>query len=379
MNRVAVKPALYRWAQDRSGISRPELAARFPKLPEWEAGEAQPTLRQLEGFARATYAPIGFFFLDRPPQEPLPIPDFRSGRARRSRPSPHLLETVYICQQRQEWFRDYARVSGDPPLAFIGSVKSDLPVVEAAASIRHALDFEIDARPAGSVEETLRAFIERTEALGILVMRNGVVGSNTHRKLDPDEFRGFALSDDLAPLVFLNAADSKSAQMFTLAHELGHLWLGRSALDDSTAAAEPSDVVERWCNALAAELLVPIAALRRHARGQVDLSADLGRLIRLFKVSSVVILRRLLDAGLITRKAFKAAYEAELERLPRRTGSSGGDFYRTEISRVGRRFASALVSQTLEGHTLYRDAFRLLGISKDSTFTELGHQLQVLV
>lgn len=378
MTRVAVKPALYRWAQERSGVPRPDLAARFPKLPEWEGGRAEPTLKQLERLARATYTPVGFFFLDRPPEEQLPIPDLRSGRNRRMRPSPHLLDTIYICQQRQEWFRDYARASGDPPLEFVGSLTTRTPALRAAATIRKALGFELEERPAGNVEDALRAFIERVEALGILVMRNGVVGNNTHRKLDPDEFRGFALSDDYAPLVFLNGADSKSAQMFTLAHELGHLWLGRSALDDSTAASMPDDAIERWCNEVAAELLVPMDALKKEVGSAIDLETDLPRLVRRFKVSVFVILRRLLDAGLITRPVFRAAYEAELERLPTRTASSGGDFYRTEISRVGRRFASALVSSALEGNTLYTDAFRLLSISKDATFTELGRQLQVI-
>jgi Zn-dependent peptidase ImmA (M78 family) len=166
--------------------------------------------------------------------------------------------------------------------------------------------------------------------------------------------------------------------MFTLAHELGHLWLGRSALDDTSAAATPDDSVERWCNELAAELLVPMKVLTVEAGAAVDLAIDLPRLVRRFKVSSLVILRRLHDAELISRRAFKRAYDGELQRIPRKAASSGGDFYRTEIAKVGRRFASSLVSSTLEGHTLYRDAFRLLGISKDSTFTELGRKLQVI-
>ncbi len=378
MNRVAVKPALYRWAQERSGVATSDLAVRFPRLPEWENGTAKPTLKQLEGFARATYTPVGFFFLDSPPQEPLPIPDLRSGPSRRSRPSPHLLETIYICQQRQEWFRGWARVSGDPPLDWIGSLTTGIPVAQAAAGIRAAIAFEVDQREAPNTEEALRVFIERVDALGILVMRNGVVGNNTHRKLDPDEFRGFALADDLAPLIFLNGADSRAAQMFTLAHELGHLWLGRSALDDTSAAATPDDAAERWCNELAAELLVPMNVLRVEAGDQVDLATDLPRLVRRFSVSSLVILRRLYDARLISHRAFRLAYDTELERAPRRAASSGGDFYRTEIAKVGRRFASSLVSSTLEGHTLYKEAFRLLGISRDTTFTELGRQLHVI-
>ncbi|MCC7134389.1 MAG: ImmA/IrrE family metallo-endopeptidase [Gemmatimonadales bacterium] len=378
MTRVPVKPSLYRWAEQRSGLAADELDARFPRLRAWEAGKAQPTLRQLEEFARATWTPVGYFFLDQPPDEPLPIPDLRSGRLRRRRPSPHLLDTIYSCQRRQEWFRDYARASGDEPLAFVGCLTTKTSAAAAAGRIRKDLNFEVDQREAANVDDALREFSACAEALGVLVMRNGVVGSNTHRKLNPEEFRGFALADDLAPLVFLNAADSKSAQMFTLAHELGHLWLGKSALDDSTVAVEPDDAVERWCNAVAAEVLVPMAFLRKEVQGRPDLDADLVRLVRRFKVSSLVILRRLLDAELISRRAFESAYKAALDRIPQRAGSSGGDFYRTEISRVGRRFASALVTSTLEGHTLYRDAFRLLGISKDSTFTELGHQLQAI-
>lgn len=378
MNRIAVRPVLYRWAVERSGLAQSNLTGRFPRLHAWQGGDARPTLRQLEQFARATYTPVGFFFLEKPPEDRLPIPDLRSGPLRGRRPSPNLLDTVYICQQRQEWFRDYARAAGDEPHGFVGSLTPRASIIAAAARIRAGLGYEIEQRGASSVVNALREFIERVEAFGILVMRNGAVGSNTHRKLDPDEFRGFALSDDLAPLVFLNAADSKSAQMFTLAHELGHLWLGRSALDDSTAATEPDDSAERWCNALAAEFLVPMASLHAEVSERVNLAYDLVRLVRRFKVSSLVILRRLLDAELITRKVFRAAYEAELEHRPPRTGASGGDFYRTEISRVGKRFASALVANTLEGHTLYKDAFLLLGISRDRTFVELGHQLQAI-
>ena len=205
--------------------------------------------------------------------------------------------------------------------------------------------------------------------------------SNTHRRLDPTEFRGFALSDPLAPLIFINGADTKAAQIFTLAHELAHLWLGDSALSNIEAAPRQGFRQEEvWCNAVAAELLVPIASLRTELRAGEMLSDTLPRLARKFKVSTLVILRRLLDAGQLDRPSFEAAWDQECKRLREvaQRGSSGGEFYRTTIARVSPRFARALIISTLEGQTLYRDAFRMLGVSKTETFNNLGREAGVM-
>ena len=378
--RVDVKPAMLRWARERAGLEPDTLANRFPKLSDWEREEARPTLRQLEDFAKATHVPIGYLFLSEPPVERVPIPDFRTVENRRiGHPSPDLLETIYLCQQRQEWYRDYVRSLREEPLPFIGSVTPESDVVQTAAEIRHALGFEIEERRQYPTwTEALRRFIEQADRLGVLVMVNGVVGSNNHRKLNPDEFRGFAISDDLAPLVFINGADTKSAQMFTLAHELAHLWLGQSALSDMEPGSSPTHRVENWCNRVAAELLVPFAVFREQLRANEDLQAALDRLAKHFKVSTLVVLRRIHDAGGLSQEAFWQAYREELNRLRDiQKAGSGGDFYLTLGVRVGKRFARALVANTLEGQTLHRDAFRLLSLSKLSTFRELAHSLGV--
>lgn len=378
--RVEVKPAMLRWARERAGLEPDALAHRFPKLADWEREEARPTLKQLEDFAKATHAPIGYLFLSAPPVERVPIPDFRTVENRRiGHPSPDLLETIYLCQQRQEWYRDYVRSLREEPLRFIGSAIPESDIVQTAAEIRHALGFEIEERrQCPTWTEALRRFIEQADRLGVLVMVNGVVGSNNHRKLNPDEFRGFAISDDLAPLVFINGADTKSAQMFTLAHELAHLWLGQSALSDVEPASSPTHRVENWCNRVAAELLVPLAVFREQLRPDEDLGVTLNRLAKHFKVSTLVVLRRIHDAGGLSREAFWQAYREELNRLLEiQRAGSGGDFYLTLGVRVGKRFARALVANTLEGQTLHRDAFRLLGFSKLSTFRELAHSLGV--
>lgn len=375
--RVEVKPAMLRWARERAGLDADALLGRFPKYEEWEREETRPTLKQLERFANATHTPIGFLFLPEPPVERVPIPDFRTvGNRRIGRPSPDLLDTVYLCQQRQEWYRDFARSQGELPLPFIGSATLNSNIEETAAAIRHALGFDIEERrQTPTWTDALRRFIELADALGVLVMVNGVVANNNYRKLDPDEFRGFALADELAPLVFINGSDTKAAQMFTLAHELAHIWLGQSALSDVGPVTVPSNDVEIWCNQVAAELLVPLAVLREEYSKGEDLRGALDRLARRFKVSTLVILRRIFDAGGISRAQLNAAYQQELARLRAITRSSGGDFYLTQSARVGKRFARALVASTLEGQTLHRDAFRLLGFSKLATFRELGHSL----
>jgi Zn-dependent peptidase ImmA (M78 family) len=246
--------------------------------------------------------------------------------------------------------------------------------------MRQALGFDIEERRRTPTWiDALRLFIEQADTLGILVMCSGVVQNNNRRRLDPDEFRGFAMADDIAPLVFINGGDTKAAQMFTLAHELAHIWLGQSAVSDVQASWIPEHEVERWCNQVAAELLVPLTILRKEYKRSNELCDETGRLARRFKVSTLVILRRIYDAGEITQQQLGDEYKKELNRLLKIPKGSGGDFYLTQAARVSRRFARALIANTLEGQTLHRDAFRMLGFTKLETFRELGRSLGVAI
>ncbi len=377
--RVDVKPELLRWARDRSGLERSDLARGFPKLDAWENGAALPTLKQLERFASVTRTPIGYLFLQQPPIEHVPIPDLRTiGNDYIERPSPDLLDVIYICQQRQDWYRDFARSAGETPLTFIGSALLTSDTVETAAKIRHSLGFDLEERRRMPTwTDALRRFIEQADAQGILVMCSGVVMNNNRRNLDPDEFRGFALADDLAPLVFVNGADTKAAQMFTLAHELAHLWLGQSAVSDAQALRVPENEVERWCNRVAAEFLVPADVLRGEYRGSTELRPEVARLAQRFKVSTLVILRRIHDVGGLTLDCMWQEYRQEQERLQAMPRGKGGNFYLTQAARVSKRFARALVVSTLEGRSSFTEAFRLLGFKKMNTFRDLGHSLGV--
>ncbi len=375
--RVAIEPSVLRWARERSGKSMETLVRRFPKYREWEAGEVEPTYQQLKRFAKTTYTPFGVIVSGSPMADDLPIADFRTVGGRQVlKPSPHLLDTVYLCQSRQDWYHDYALAEEHDPVEFVGSATLEDSPVQVARDISSTLDFRVeDRRDVGSWSLAARRLANRAEDQGVLVMISGVVGNDTSRALDPGEFRGFALSDDLAPLVFVNGTDAKAAQMFTLAHELAHIWLGNTGLSNVSLATKANHQTEKWCNQVAAELLVPSDALREQHRQEEDLQGILRRLAAYFKVGSLVVLRRLLDAGYLSHQEFQAAYDNEWQRISTSRPRSGGNFYRTQTTRVGRRFAYDLVADTLSGRTLYTRAFHLLAVAKATTFRNLASEL----
>lgn len=381
MTTVAASIPVLRWAAQRARLDDGNLATRFPKWPMWCRGEAQPTLRQLEDFARITHTSIGYFFLPQPPDLALPVPDFRTLRDEAlAEPSSDLLDILYLCQQRQDWFRDHARMHGLPTLQFVGSASVQEEPVVVSQRLRETLGLSVDTRRrCPTWTDALRELIAKSEVAGVMVMASSVVGSNSHRKLDVGEFRGFALADGLAPLVFLNGADSKAAQMFTLAHELAHVWLGATGVSDAQAGQVPEQQTERWCNQVAAELLMPLDELRAAYQRNAPILDEIQRLAREFKVSTLVALRRLFDAGYISRDALWQHYRDEQERLRtlKERSSPGGDFYRSLGARTSKLFARAIVSSTLEGLTSFPEAFRMLGVRKTATFYEAARELGV--
>jgi hypothetical protein len=265
-NGVCVAPQLLRWAREHSGRSVEELERRFPKLSEWEAGEGQPTLRQLQDYAHATCTPVGFLFLVEPPEEQLPIPAFRTPVRTLT---PDLQDTIYACKQHQDSYREFADANGRGRVELVGSLSVDVDVNDAAAQLRGALGFDLARRVVLSpLTAALSGLREHAEEAGIQVIISGIAGTNTHRNLNPDEFRGLALFDELAPLVFINGADTKAAQIFTLAHELVHIALG-----EPTASRPDLDEIEGWCDRVAAKLLDPAPGRRGSYRQALTPSA----------------------------------------------------------------------------------------------------------
>ncbi|ADL08544.1 ImmA/IrrE family metallo-endopeptidase [Thermosediminibacter oceani] len=362
--KVAISTSVLLWALERSGRAS-VVKRKFPKLSQWLRGESMPTLKQLEDLAKATYTPLGYFFLPEPPVEQLPVPYFRTINNQPMRPfSPELIDTVQMMKLRQYWMRDYLIEEGQEPLSFVNSAKLEDDPRQVARNIRNTLGLEEEwAASQRNWTEALRKLQIKMEDIGIIVVVNSIVGNNTRRKLNPTEFRGFVLIDEYAPLVFVNGADGKAAQMFTLAHELAHVWFGISAAFDLRDLQPADDETEKICNIVAAEFLVPEHKFHEVWIHVSDESEPFQLLARHFKVSELVVARRALDLGYITKEEFIEFYKdyQAKERLVTQD-SEGGNFYAIQNMRVGRRFAKAVVCAVREGKLLYNDAYRLTGL-----------------
>jgi Zn-dependent peptidase ImmA (M78 family) len=378
---VTLQPEVLRWARQRSGLDEAALAKKIgvnaEQLARWES-DGELSFKKAELLAQKTHTPFGQLFLKEPPDDRLPIRDFRTvGDVPMLRPSPDLLESVFLMQRRQSWMREFLIEEGEPPLDWVGSVSLQDNAVSVAQLMRQALGRSEDwATEASTWTESLVLLCKKVEAIGVLVVINGIVGNNTHRKLDPNEFRGFALSDEYAPLVFINGADFKAAQMFTFVHELTHLWLGQGGVSNFDESLEPvASDVGQWCNSVAAEFLVPAHELRALWPRAQTFEEPYQFLARRFKVSSIVAARRALDVGLISKRSFLRFYQAYQEddrRVKRR--SAGGDFWATQNLRVGQRFGYAVVRAAREGRLPYREAYGLTGL-QGKTFESFAEKL----
>jgi len=362
-NYLEIKPDLLNWAVERSGLSVDDFRE---SVSEWLTGTKQPTLRQLEAFARRAMVPIAYLFLKEPPSEDLPVPDYRTRRKDKvRRPSPNLVETIFAMESRQDWMREYLLEAGVSPLSFVGSASVGDDSVAVAEDMRKCLALEGDwAENLATWEDALRHLRRSIEEAGILIFSNGVVGNSTNRPLDPDEFQGFVLVDKVAPLIFVNGADFKVAQMFTIAHELVHVWVGESALFDLDATIAADVEVETYCNLVAAEFLVPRRRLKSAWPENGNTNESIMELSRQFKVSAVVLARCAKDADLISGAQFFRFYDRHLGREVQTNGggNSGGDFWRTQNLRVGKRFGRAVTNAARDGKLSYSDAYQLTNL-----------------
>ncbi len=360
-----INKELIEWAIIRNGNSLDEFYAQNPTVESWINGEKFPTVKQLENFTHKVQVSFGYMFLPQPPNETIPLPFFRTGKNSTNNVSLNVFHTIQIVQDRQNWLTEYLEELNFPELEFVGKFNVSDNYIDIVNDIRNVLKLELDwASKHNKWEEAFDYLTLKIEEAGIIVTYNGIVGNNTHRVIDVNECRGFVLVNKKAPFLFINSADAKAAQMFTIIHELAHVWLGESAGFDNANLLPADDPLELLCDKVAAELLVPeIYFIKKW-----ETSQNFKYLSRIFKVSPIVIGRRALDLKLITFPQFIQFYNEYMNEVKERKDrqSSGGDFYATTKKRISLRFAAFVNNAVKENKLLYRDAYKLTNMKGET-------------
>lgn len=357
VERLNIQPNLLRWVIQRAGISEEKAIETFPLLNGWLFQEKQPTLNQLKKFAAKFYVPFGYLFMSNLPIENIPFPMFRGEAGQQDHFNLNVYDTVMNVQARQEWLEEYLEENDIKTCNFIGSITTKTSISETVRRLRTIL--ELDDRWAFSLatpDAAVSLLGQKIEDTGVFLAYNGVVGNNTHRPLKVSECRGFALVNEKAPYIFVNSADSKSAQLFTLIHEVAHLMLGVSAGHAGSEVLN-HEATENYCDMVAAEFLVPASVLR-----EIWIN-DTKSASRRFKASELVVARRAYDLCLMSDteyKAFWAMYSQRQLRIKKK--STGGSFYLTSVKRVGRNFAIHVRNAVNNKQLNYTEAYRLTGL-----------------
>lgn len=362
---ININPTMLTWAIARAGYALDDFLEKHPNVEKWIAKDKNPTVKQLEDFAKRVHIPFGYLFLQEPPTEHISFPFFRTGSNPTHHVSLNVYDTILILQRRQDWLTDFMIENEQEPLSFVGKFDHNTNFETIVADIRKTLDLIPDwANGFKTLEDTLNFITKKIEEVGIMINFNGVVENNTHRVIPVNECRGFVLVNEMVPFLFVNAADAKAAQLFTIIHELAHIWLGKSAGFDNQNLLPANDPIEKLCDQVAAEFLVP-------ANSFLEIwgnSADIQMLAKYFKVSPIVIARRALDLGKINKGEFFQFYNQYMEgiRLKKESQGSGGDFYATARKRISVSFAAYVDQAVRQNKLLYRDAYKITGLRGDT-------------
>ena len=378
---INVSENILDWVMQR--VSPSVLSSKQGELLHaWKEGRKTPTYNQIEKMSKVTGIPLGYFFLERPPVEDSSFVEYRTVDSKElSNPSRNLMDTLHDMELIQEWIRNELQATESDDLSFVGAIKKTVQNNDFATFVRRSLQIEINwYESCKTGEESFKLLRNYISDLGVVVMMSGIVGNNTHRTLDTNEFRAFALVDKKAPLIFINSNDSFNGKLFSLLHEFAHICLGENSLfNDRYGSIDKVSATEKTCNALAAEILVPKHIFLEKWKKQIrekDEEATIRELAKYFKCGYTVIARRAYDQKFIDFQSYQAfARKAVQQYLEKKQTGSGGDYYNTAASRVDRRFFDLLLGSVSEGRTLYSDAFRLTNTNR-STFSNLAEKMR---
>lgn len=389
-----INPDIILWALEKRGLTPEQISSKTmpaARIRAWQQKESLPTHVQAESLAQKLRIPYLLLFLAQRPSMELEIPDLRtvSGEPEKT-PSNEFVQVVNDALVKQDWYRELQqRISARLP--FVGKYANYPNADLVAQDIRTTLALEQVRSTATSWKEFLNEFIANSEALGIFVFRSALVGHDTRKKLSVREFRGFVLSDEWAPMVFINDDDAKAAQTFTLAHELAHIWIGKTGISDPNLkkrSAQLVNPIERLCNRIAAEALVPADDFNRTWNERRDLNYNLSVLGVRYRVSSLVILIRAHELEKVSQHVFDTRFDEEMARFRAqdkkdkikkleevKKKKQEGDFWASFAIRNSRSFADLVVSEVKERRTRFTDGASLLGV-RPSTFERYLQRLE---
>ena len=376
---VKVKPEIINWILQTIQFDSVASSA-IDLLNKWQTGEKTPTFNQVEDISKKTNIPFGYFFLDKPPVEECPIVNYRTlDSLTIPEPSRNLIDTLDLMTDIQNWMTEYVVENGQEELDYVGSAENVNDVILIADKIRKTIGIDKEWYTiGGSAADSFRYLKSSLGEIGIIVMMSGIVGNNTRRKLNVEEFRAFTLVNKLAPLIFINTCDSDAGKLFSLLHELTHICLGvNSFYIDFVSNGDTDNAIEITCNAVAAEILVPndiFINKWNDIKGTITEKTE--ALSKAFRCSQYVIARKALNNNKITKKIYVEIIAILTEQYKKwkeqqnANESSGGNFYRTLGSKLDHRFVYALASSAKEGRTQYTEVYRLTNTNR-KTFGKL--------
>jgi Zn-dependent peptidase ImmA (M78 family) len=372
-DRANVTPSVLKWARESAKLAEEITASKVnvevERLREWEAGTSQPTIRQAETLAKFYKRPFALLFLPSIPNDFQPLQDFRRKDAR-----PLGTASTFIIrelQQKQAWVRQLYEDGKEEKLPFVGRFKVSSKPENVALDILTTL--QIDPRHYSS-QDPLKEWVTKAEEAGIFISRASFI--HTRMKIDSDELQGFVIADEFAPFVFINSDDWSSAQLFTLVHELAHIWIAESGLSNEISLQTTIDPkghpVERFCNEVAAAALMPVeymaeidASVFGSQKNVIVLSKALGVsslafLVRAYKLGQLS-LERYRELRKNADREFEIFVQRELEKQAMAKSKPGGpNPYLLLFLKHGKLFTQVVIDAYRGGFVAPTQASNLL-------------------
>ena len=377
---VKIRPEIINWALSQT--QEEKLGEKLMNnITKWLNGTKTPTFNQIEDFSRKSNIPLGYFFLQTPPVEKIDLLEYRTVNSiQLANPSRNFIDTIHEMESVQDWMKTYRQDMGFDKLPVVGCMSDIDDINQIADRIR--TDLNISKNWHESVRDSREAFINirrQLEICGVVVMMSGIVGKNTHRVLDVNEFRAFAMVDEWAPLIFINTSDSDGAKLFSLLHEISHIWLGKNDLfNDRQGRANGVSDTEMICNAVAGELIVPKEIfLEKWCEHNTQVYTRISDLAKYFRCGEIVIARKAMDCDKIDQKIYEQVVQTAIEnynQMKENKDTSGGNYYSTMGARLDGCFVRALCESVNMGRTTYTEAYRLTNTSR-KTFSEIAQRL----